>query len=130
MNGIETIFLDTHVVIWLYQKDKNRFNKSVQDLLEHCNLYISPIVKLELEYLYEIDRLLIAPRKLLDYLYDKIGLSISNESFDAIINTARDIKWTRDPFDRIIVANAALHDTHLISKDVRIRKNYTWTIWE
>lgn len=124
------VFLDTHAVIWLYQKDREKFTKPAQDLLDNSKLFISPIVKLELEYLFEIDRLLIIPGKILDYLQNRISLSISNDSFDAIINKARDIKWTRDPFDRIIVANAAMHNIQLISKDEKIRKYYSETVWE
>ena len=43
------IFLDTHAVVWLYQKDANRFSDLALQLLESGDLRISPAVTLELE---------------------------------------------------------------------------------
>lgn len=37
--------------------------------------------------------------------------------------------WTRDPFDRLIVANAKAAGAPLITKDERIRKHYRRAIW-
>ena len=37
--------------------------------------------------------------------------------------------WTRDPFDRIIVAQAALRRTSLITKDAVIRADYNRALW-
>jgi PIN domain nuclease of toxin-antitoxin system len=37
--------------------------------------------------------------------------------------------WTRDPFDRLIVANALANDAPLITKDEEIRRNYSRSIW-
>jgi PIN domain nuclease of toxin-antitoxin system len=130
MNGTEIIFLDTHVVVWLFQKERDKFTQNALNLLDNRSLFISPIVKLELEYLFEIDRLRVDSRTIVEYLYEKIGLGISNNSFDVIINKAKEMKWTRDPFDRIIVATAALNNSVLISKDDAIRKNYSYTEWE
>jgi len=39
-----------------------------------------------------------------------------------------DEKWTRDPFDRIIVSHSKLKDYTLITKDKNIKKNYFRTI--
>jgi predicted nuclease of predicted toxin-antitoxin system len=37
--------------------------------------------------------------------------------------------WTRDPFDRIIVGQAALHQTMLVTKDRAMRKHYPHAFW-
>ena len=37
--------------------------------------------------------------------------------------------WTRDPFDRVIVANAALNGNILISKDQNILEHYIHARW-
>ena len=42
----------------------------------------------------------------------------------ALITQALREKWTRDPFDRLIVANAKAAGAPLITKDERIRKHY------
>jgi len=55
------IYLDTHVVVWLYAGDKKRFPAAVCKRIEDNELLISPIVLLELQYLKETGRLLVEP---------------------------------------------------------------------
>jgi PIN domain nuclease of toxin-antitoxin system len=38
-------------------------------------------------------------------------------------------KWVRDPFDRLIVAQASANDAPLITKDEKIRRHYKRAIW-
>lgn len=40
-----------------------------------------------------------------------------------------DLSWTRDPFDRIIVAPASLNHNILVTKDQSILKNYENAKW-
>jgi PIN domain nuclease of toxin-antitoxin system len=58
-----------------------------------------------------------------------IDIKIENSDFLEIINISINEKWTRDPFDRIIVAHAKFMDFTLISKDEKINKNYFRTIY-
>jgi len=47
-----------------------------------------------------------------------------------IMNSALQIKWTRDPGDRIIVANAAAcNEALLVTSDRRIHEHYPNAIW-
>ncbi len=45
------------------------------------------------------------------------------------VERARAIKWTRDPFDRLIVAQAAVNDESLLTRDKIIRANDARAIW-
>lgn len=54
------IYLDTHVVVWLYAGLTAKLSDLAKLLINKHELYISPIVRLELQYLYEIDGLLIS----------------------------------------------------------------------
>jgi PIN domain nuclease of toxin-antitoxin system len=48
----------------------------------------------------------------------------------AVANAALEEKWTRDPFDRLIVANAKANGfAWLISADEEIARNYPRTVW-
>jgi PIN domain nuclease of toxin-antitoxin system len=38
-------------------------------------------------------------------------------------------RWTRDPFDRLIVAQAAIESVRLLTKDRTIRRNFAGAIW-
>ncbi len=123
------IFLDTHVVAWLYAGLLEKINQPVQLLLNREETTISPIVRLELQYLYEIGRVTVPAGAILDDLGDRIGLQTWSGDFTRVIGHALDLSWTRDPFDRLIVANAGLSSAMLVSKDQRLHEYYQHTTW-
>ena len=118
------IYLDTHVVVWLYAGKIDNLSEDTKILIDKNELFISPIVRLELQYLYEIQRITVEANDIILNLSDLIGLQICNKNFNTIINGAFKLSWTRDPFDRIIVANAAINQNALVTKDQNILKNY------
>ena len=123
------IYFDTHAVVALY-KDMDLLGKRAQALLARQSDYaISPIVRLELQFLYEIQQIRHSPRQILRHLDSAIGLIICEKSFEDVVELAEGLGWTRDPFDRIIVAQAALDLDHLITKDARIHEHYQKAIW-
>jgi PIN domain nuclease of toxin-antitoxin system len=62
-------------------------------------------------------------------LSEQIDLKICNKNFNEIISITLTINWTRDPFDRIIAANAQVNNNMLLSKDKNILNNYTYARW-
>ena len=124
-----TNYLDTQLVIWLGEARLDRLTPLAQAALEDGELAISPMVLLELEYLYEIHRIVRPPLALAQQLWNQIGLEIKDAGFAAIIGTAISETWTRDPFDRIIVAHARADSAPLITSDSKIRENYSKAIW-
>ena len=124
------IFLDTHVMVWLYAGYLEKIPRHIQHQLETMELYISPMVELELDYLHEIGRTTVAGVDIVRYLDSHMGIMISRVDFYRIIEEAQQQRWTRDPFDRLIVANAAVFQASLITKDERIRQNYAYAIWD
>ena len=123
------IYLDTHVVVWLYAGLVERFSPAVKNLMNEHEIYISPMVRLELHYLYEIQRVTDDANIIIVDLSNRIGLKICEKDFDAIITQATSLSWTRDPFDRVIVAHAGLSENILISKDQNILTNYAYARW-
>ena len=98
--------------------------------IESEQVEISPMVLLELEYLFEIKRILKAPMALVEQMQTLIGLRISDHPFAAVTQTALFETWTRDPFDRMIVAQARSDGySGLISADTKIQEHYSRTIW-
>lgn len=124
------IFADTHVVVWLYAGKTELFSESVLGKLTSNEIYISPAVRFELQYLYEVGKIKEKPEKIIQTLSKEIGLKESNDGFIEIINEAIKHNWTRDPFDRIITAQASLHNFGLITKDSSILSNYKLAFWE
>lgn len=93
------------------------------------DLYISPIVRLELQYLFEIQRLTADADTVITDLQKQVGLTICSKEWNRIISQAMTTSWTRDPFDRLIVAHAALQDNLLVSKDQNILNHYQYARW-
>ncbi|MGA1197840.1 MAG: hypothetical protein ACO36I_15230 [Candidatus Latescibacterota bacterium] len=69
------------------------------------------------------------PQTVLSHLANDIGLKICNKDFNQIITQAQSIAWTRDPFDRIIVAHAALNNTPLLTKAPTILTHFQQAVW-
>ena len=123
------IYLDTHIVVWLYAGQLQNLSVKARDLINGNTIFISAIVRLELQYLYEIQRITDEANEVLLDLSDRIGLQTCNQSFNSIIGEAFGLSWTRDPFDRIIVANASLNGSILVTKDQHILDNYKNARW-
>jgi PIN domain nuclease of toxin-antitoxin system len=123
------IYLDTHIVVWLYAGEKQRFAESIRALMNQHDWQISPIVRLEMQYLYEIGRINPTADTILAHLSKNMGLTVCSKPFNTIISNALQMTWTRDPFDRILVAHASLDNDVLISSDEMIRSHYAQTQW-
>jgi PIN domain nuclease of toxin-antitoxin system len=124
------IYLDTHVAVWLYAGDLERFPAKARDLLETNDIMISPMAILELGYLYEIERLSVEAPVIVEYLESAVRLQVCTIPFHRIALEALGLKWTRDPFDRLIVAQAACAKSALLTKDAMLRQNYPQACWD
>ncbi len=87
------------------------------------------MVELELEFLYEIKKLRYQSYKIISYLHETIDLNICNIPFSKVSKETKKFNFTKDPFDRLIVANASCNNAKLISKDKNILNHYTKAIW-
>ena len=123
------LFLDTQVVVWLAEGRVKKLSPQATEALENSELLVSPMVLLELEYLYEIKRIVLQPLAILNQLQIQIGLQVRDDSFSAVLHTALFETWTRDPFDRVIVAHARTANAPLLTSETKIQKNYPRAIW-
>ncbi len=123
------IFLDTHVVIWLYDKILDKLSKDAIQQIEDNDLLITQMVRLELQYLFEIGRIKVTPETIIKDLNKSIGLKVSQMKVEQLFDHAIDYQWTRDVFDRLITAEAEAMRFTLITKDKKILKNYEKAIW-
>jgi PIN domain nuclease of toxin-antitoxin system len=124
------MYLDTHVVVWLYEGRPERFPVNVIAAFEKNDLLISPMVVLELQYLFETNRITVPAKKIIHELSAEIDLTECRQPFGLIVSHAMAISWTRDPFDRLITAQAMAGNAVLISKDMLIRRHYKKTQWD
>ena len=124
------IYLDTHVVIWLFAGRLNLISPNARQAIEETPaLLISPMVLLELDFLYEIEKIRVDSNRVRTYLNQKIGLEVCDKRFERVCKAAVHEKWTRDPFDRLITAQAAITLSGLITKDRIILEHYQQALW-
>lgn len=124
------IYLDTHIVVWLYYKGGENLSVKAKKLIRENEPFISPIVQLEIQYLKEVGKIKHNPSHIVDALSRDLALKVCQKDFIPIIENAVKQSWTRDPFDRIITAQAAVDQTPLLSCDRGILKNYKQAVWE
>ena len=122
-------YLDTHVVMWLYAGEMSLFPSAACELLLEAPLTISPVVLLELQYLFEIERIKVGPEKIFKDLEKSIGLKLCRMEFQKVVTGSLKQSWTRDPFDRMITAQAMIANAVLITKDESILKHYSKAVW-
>jgi len=123
------ILLDTHVVVWLYEDPRTLIPSPVRQRLEAEQLGLSPFVLLELQYLSEVGKLSVAPQAIVDELTPKLELAWTDPPAAMVCQAALAMSWTRDPFDRLISAQATATDTPLVTKDRTIRKHVPIAWW-
>jgi PIN domain nuclease of toxin-antitoxin system len=123
-------YMDTQVVLWLASGKFDRLTSKARGLLDRSELLLSAMAYLELEYLYELGKTKFRARDLLEKVSHETSLRLCDLPFAAISSAALDEKWTRDPFDRLIVANAKANGfAWLISADEQIARHYPRTVW-
>ncbi len=123
-------YLDTQVAVWLALGNQKRLSKDARRLISRASLMISPVVLLELQMLYEIRRVTISSQSMQAKLAGETGLRVCDLPFTEVVRASMGEAWTRDPFDRLIVANAkAAGLAPLVTADENIRQHYPRAVW-
>ena len=128
-NKPSVVFLDTHIAVWLYAGLIHKISDTAKQAIEGNDLLISPMVKLELQYLFEISRITVKPDTIIKNLFAAIGLKVSETPLQQIIEEALKISWTRDVFDRLLSAEATAVEGGFITADENIKSNLKLAIW-
>jgi len=129
MDGAKVIYLDTHVLVRLFLGEVGTLGAAARRSIEEDDIAASAAAVLELEFLHEIGRLRPPAAKVVSALTADIGLRVCDLPFRTVVDHALKENWTRDPFDRLIVANAKAAGAPLVTKDDRIRRHYPQCVW-
>lgn len=124
------IHLDTHVVVWLYTDRVDRLPKTARRLIEREEVGYSPMLVLELAYLHEVGRLTDEPQSVMGALTPALELQQSTAPFASVVAHAQQLTWTRDPFDRLIAANAAVDGATLVTADQTMLREAPHSVWD
>jgi PIN domain nuclease of toxin-antitoxin system len=122
-------YLDTHVAAWLYGGHSSNLSKTALREISNESLRISPMVLLELQLLFETRRAKDPASTVAERLARDLGVTVCDHPFQLVAASAMEVNWTRDPFDRLIVAHAAANDAPLLTKDEKMRRHYKRAIW-
>ena len=118
------IMLDTHIAVSLFEGNVGRLSTHARRKIENGPTFISPAVVMELEILHEIGRVRPRAQEIAASLLQQIDVRVASESFADIVVESLALAFTRDPFDRLIVAHAALLKAPLVTFDSELHQHY------
>jgi len=110
------ILLDTNALIWLREGHPRGRGLERSGVRLHC----SPASLLELQFLVEAGRLRGHGTATVRDLADDERWTLDDPPSDAWFRRALALGWTRDPFDRLIVAHARLRGWRLATGDTHL----------
>ena len=110
------ILLDTHALIWLHEGHA----RAAGLRRNGRSLYISPISVLELQVLTESGRMRLRRGTTARVLVADDRWAEDDPPSADWFDAALDISWTRDVFDRLLVAHARLRRWRLATADAGI----------
>jgi PIN domain nuclease of toxin-antitoxin system len=109
------VLLDTNALIWLEQGHP----RTQRLLASGQRLYVSPATLLELQLLVEVGRIRLKTDSVESAIEDSRWV-LDDPPATSWFRRALEIGWTRDPFDRLLVAHARLRGWRLATSDTDI----------
>lgn len=123
------IRIDTHVAIWLWANRPGKLTATGRRLIDHEDVIISPIVEFEIQVLHEVGKVGATGGEVVRELTETIGAHRSSLSTENLVHFAHRLDWTRDPFDRLIAADAIATKCLLLTADATIRRHCELAVW-
>ena len=126
---MRSLLVDTNVIVWLLLGDRSRVSETARDALEdeRNSVAVSAATVWEIAIKRSLGKLTIE---------DRWARALTGLGFDALPVTAihaeavEHLPWHhRDPFDRLLIAQAALEDHTLVSADPQMADYGVDVIW-
>ena len=117
-----TVLLDTHFLIWLVLGSKRLGEFPWLDRYRPWG--VSPISLLEIQLLAEIGRLTVRNPEFSSAVMEDSRFTVDDIPLVAVTRHAIKLGWTRDPFDRMLVAHSLARRVPLCTVDRRIRDHH------
>jgi len=110
-------FVDTHLLVWRLIEPR-RLSKMEKGLFSdsHAEFLIPTVVLLEIQYLTEIKRIEIDMDEALAAIQEDPSFQLAPFDETAMLHAFR-LTTTRDPFDRMILAQALASSTKILTRD-------------
>ena len=120
--GPVTILLDTHFLIWLALESKRLAEFPWVE--RHRPWGISPVSFLEIQFLAEIGRLSVRNPEFTRTVMEDPRFTVDDIPLATVIRHALGLTWTRDPFDRMLVAHSLARRVPFCTTDREIRRHH------
>lgn len=117
-----TVLLDTHFLLWLVLRSKRLAEFPWIDRYRPWG--VSPISFLEIQFLAEVGRLSVRNPEFMAAVMDDARFTVDDIPLVTVIRPALRLDWTRDPFDRLLVAHSSARRVALCTVDRRIRTHH------
>ncbi len=122
------ILLDTHFLIWLVL-DLPRID-DFPWLDRYRPWGVSPISFLEIQFLAEVGRLEVRQPDFMDAVGRDPRFVVDEVPLVALVEKAVPLRWTRDPFDRLLAAHSEARRVPLCTVDRKIRAEHRLVVEE
>ena len=117
-----TLLLDTHFLIWLVLGSQRLAEFPWVE--RHRPWGVSPVSFLEIQFLAEIGRLSVRNPEFTRAVMEDPRFTVDDVPLVTVIRHALGLEWTRDPFDRLLVAHSLARRVPLCTVDRGIRAHH------
>jgi PIN domain nuclease of toxin-antitoxin system len=117
-----TLLLDTHFLIWLVLGSKRLAEFPWMDRYRPWG--VSPVSFLEIQFLAETGRLSVRNPEFMTAVMEDSRFTDDDIPLVTVVRNALRHDWTRDPFDRLLVAHSSARRVALCTLDRRIRTHH------
>ena len=117
-----SVLLDTHFLVWLVLESKRL--TEFPWLGRYRPWGVSPVSFLEIQFLAEVGRLSVQNPDFTNTVMADTRFIVDDIPSVALVRHALQVDWTRDPFDRLLVAHSLARDIPLCTTDRLIRLHH------
>jgi PIN domain nuclease of toxin-antitoxin system len=119
--------LDTHALVWFLTGHSELLRPVARRL--RGPLGLSPMVFLEIEYLHAAGKLDLTGAQARRDVAGLHQFTVSAAPLLSVVERALALGWTRDPFDRLIAANALADGAALLTRDRQMLEHCPAAVW-
>ena len=116
------LLLDTHFLIWLVLNSKRMARFPWIDRYRPWG--VSPVSFLEIQFLSEVGRLSVRNPEFTDEVMKDGRFTVDDIPLTNLVRHALMLNWTRDPFDRFLVAHSSARRLPFCTTDLAILDHY------
>ena len=117
-----TLLLDTHFLICLVLGSKRLAEFPWLDRYRPWG--VSPVSFLEIQFLAEVGRLSVRNPQFTNKVMEDTRFTVDEIPLTSIVRYALPLDWTRDPFDRLLVAHSSARRISFCTTDRDIRSHH------